>query len=80
MSSITILASTVATGLLNFLKNNFSLFLAVLLLRCCLGFSLIVVSGSCSQMRCTGFSVRWLPLLWGTGSRCVGHSSCGPGL
>ena len=46
MSSITVLASTVATGLLNFLKNK--LFLAVLRLRCCMGLSLTPVSRSCS--------------------------------
>ena len=26
---------------------------------------------------CLGFSLQWLLLLWSTGSRCVGFSSCG---
>ena len=28
-------------------------------------------------MQCTGFSLRWLLLLWSTGSRHTGFSSCG---
>ena len=48
MFSITVLASTVTTGLLNFLKNKLCLFLAVLRLRCCMGLSLTPVSRSCS--------------------------------
>ena len=28
-------------------------------------------------MRCAGFSLRCLLLLWSTGSRCTGFSSCG---
>ena len=27
-------------------------------------------------IECTGFSLQWLLLLWGTGSRHVGFSSC----
>ena len=35
------------------------LFLAALGLRCCgMGFSLVVVSGGCSSLRCMGFSSR----------------------
>ena len=30
-----------------------------------------------SLLRCTGFSLRWLLLLWSTGSRRAGFSSCG---
>ena len=39
--------------------------------------SLIAVSGGYSSLRCTGFSLRWLLLLWSTGSRRMGFSSCG---
>ena len=40
-------------------------------------FSLVLASGGCSSLRCTGFSLQWLLLLQSTGSRCVGSSSCG---
>ena len=40
------------------------------------GLSLVVVSGGYSSLRCAGFLLRWL-LLWSTGSRCTGFSSCG---
>ena len=39
--------------------------------------SLVVASGTCSSLRCTGFSLRWLLLLRSTGSRREGFSSCG---
>ena len=41
------------------------------------GLSLVAVSGVYSSLRCTGFSLRWLLLLWSTGSRRTGFSSCG---
>ena len=41
------------------------------------GLSLVVVSRGHSSLRRTGFSLWWLLLLWSTGSRCVGFSSCG---
>ena len=41
------------------------------------GFSLVVVSGGYSSLRCAGFSMRWLLLLRSMGSRCTGFSSCG---
>ena len=40
------------------------------------GLSLIAASGGYSSLWCTGFSLQWL-LLWSTGSRCTGFSSCG---
>ena len=40
------------------------------------GLSLVVVSGSYSSLQCTGFSLQWLLLLWSTGSRYAGFSSC----
>ena len=39
--------------------------------------SLVVASGVYSLLRCAGFSLRWLLLLWNTGSRRAGCSSCG---
>ena len=41
------------------------------------GVSLVASSGGYSLLRCAGFSLRWLLLLWSTGSRHVGFSSCG---
>ena len=41
------------------------------------GLSLVVVSGGYSSLQCAGFSLWWLLLLWSTGSRRVGFSSCG---
>ena len=41
------------------------------------GLSLVVASGGYSSLRCAGFSLRWLLLLWSMGSRHVGLSSCG---
>ena len=41
------------------------------------GFSLVAVGGGYSSLQCTGFSLRWLLLLWSTGSRRTGFSSCG---
>ena len=55
----------------------FILFLAVLGLRCCVQFSLVAASRGYSSLWCTSFSLRWLLLLWSTGSRCAGFSSCG---
>ena len=41
------------------------------------GLSLVAASRGYSLLWCVGFSLRWLLLLWSTGSRCVGFSSCG---
>ena len=40
------------------------------------GLSLVAASGHYSLLRCVGFSLRWLLLLWSTGSRCAGFCSC----
>ena len=63
-----------------FFKNKFILFVYFWL--CCVfvaarGLSLVAVSGDYSSLRCAGFSLPWLLLLWSTGSRHVGFSSCG---
>ena len=41
------------------------------------GLPLAAASGGYSSLRCAGFSLQWLLLLWSTGSRCAGFSSCG---
>ena len=41
------------------------------------GLSLVAASGGYSSLQCTGFSLRWLLLLWSTGSRHTCFSSCG---
>ena len=41
------------------------------------GLSLVAASGGYSLLWCAGFSLWWLLLLWSTGSRHVGFSSCG---
>ena len=41
------------------------------------GLFLVAVSGGYSLLQCTGFSLRWLPLLGSTSSRARGLSSCG---
>ena len=42
--------------------------------------SLAAASGDYSSLRCSGFSLRWLLLLWSMGSRCTGFSSVARGL
>ena len=73
--------STSLTKVTTFFKNLFIclfLFLAALGLRCCThGLSLVAASGGYSSLWCTGFSLCWLLLLWSTGSRRAGFSSCG---
>ena len=41
------------------------------------GLSLVAASGDSSSVWCVGFSLQWLLLLWSTGSRSAGFSSCG---
>ena len=41
------------------------------------GLSLVAASRGYTWLRCAGFSLQWLLLLRGTGSRHVGFSSCG---
>ena len=41
------------------------------------GLSLVAASRGYSSLQCTGFSLRQLLLLWSTGSRRTGFSSCG---
>ena len=40
------------------------------------GLSLVAASKGYSSLRCAGFSLQWLLLLWSTGSRRAGFSSC----
>ena len=41
------------------------------------GLSLVAASGGYSLLQCVGFLLWWLLLLWSTGSRYAGFSSCG---
>ena len=58
------------------LLKNISLFLAVLGLRCCVGFSLVAVSEGCSPGAGMASHCSDVSLL-STGSRARGFSSCG---
>ena len=40
-------------------------------LHYCVGFALVAGSRGYSLLPCTGFSLRWLLLLWSTGSRAL---------
>ena len=50
-------------------------FSAVLSLRCCAGFSLVVASRGTLWSQCMGFSLRWLVFLWSEGSGAHGLHS-----
>ena len=52
------------------------LFLVTLGLCCCTQAFFSCSERGDSSLWCTGFSLWWLLLLWGTCSRCVGFSSC----
>ena len=52
------------------------LFLASLGLHCCPWLSLVAASGVSSLLRCAGFSLQCSLLLWSTGSRHTGFTSC----
>ena len=60
-----------------FLKKILFIFGCVWSLLLCVDSSLVAASGGYSSLWCVGFSLRWLLLLWSTGSRRVGFSSCG---
>ena len=69
-------------GLFFFFFNKFIYFIYFYLWLHCVSvavrrLSLVAASGGYSWSRCTGFSLWWLLLLQGTGSRCAGFSSCG---
>ena len=65
----------VSTFILMFLTY---LFLAVLGLRCCTGFSLLVASKSSCLVEPRELLIAVAPLVVSTGSRHSGFSSCGP--
>ena len=60
-----------------FFKNKFIYFWLRWVFVAARGLSLVAASGGYSALRCVGFSLRWLLLLWSTGSRRMGFSSCG---
>ena len=43
----------------------------------CLRWVFIAASRGYSSLQCAGFSLQWLLLLWSTGPRSAGFSSCG---
>ena len=53
--------------------NFLSLFVAVLGLRCCAGFSPAAVSGAALELRSLGLSLQWLLLWWCTGCAAPQH-------
>ena len=53
------------------------LFLAALVFVAACGVSQVVASRGYSSLRCVGFSLQWLLLLWSMGSKHTGFSSCG---
>ena len=71
---VELLAATLSVShrLLLFKINCIHLFLAVLGLCCCVGFSLHAASGGHSLSWCAGVCFSWLPLLRSTGSRSHG--------
>ena len=59
-----------------FFNLKILILVALVFVEAC-GLSLVVASRGCSSLQSTGFSLWWLLLLQGTGSRCWGFSSCG---
>ena len=62
-----------ACGYYYFFKFIFGLSWAFVAVR---GLSLVAASGGYSLLWCAGFSLQWLLLLWSTGFRLAGFSSC----
>ena len=60
-----------------FIVSFIYLFLTVLGLCCCAGFSLVAASQATLQLQCTGFSLWWLLLLWNMGARASVVAACG---
>ena len=56
-------------------KNLFYFWLHWVFIAAC-GLSLVAACGGYSSLWCMGFSLQWI-LLWNTGSRHAGFSSCG---
>ena len=60
-----------------FLINKFIYFWLHRVFVAVRGLSLVAASGGYSSLQCASFSLQWLLLLWSTGSRHAGFSSCG---
>ena len=58
-----------------FIFFNFSFWLCWVFVAVC-GLSLVAASRGYSSLQCAGFLLRWLLLLWSTGSRHTGFNSC----
>ena len=61
----------------SFLKNKFIYFGLHWVFVAACRLSLVAASGGYTSLWCVGFSLRCLLLLWSTGSRHTGFSSCG---
>ena len=64
----------------HFKFTYFYLFLACWVVVAARGPSLVEASGGHSLLRCVGLSLRWLLLLWNTGSRAQDQQLWGTGL
>ena len=64
------------SGFLKFIYLFFYFWLCWVFVAAC-WLSLAAASMGYSSLWCTGFSLWWLLLLWSTGSRRAGFSSCG---
>ena len=73
---ILLLSNILGFGFL-FLINLFIYFWLSWIFVAAHGLSLVVASRGYSSLLCVGFSLQWLLLLWSTGSRHAGFSSCG---
>ena len=76
-SSISIKSLLSALEKYNLKKNLFIYFWLRWVFAAACGLSLVAASGGYSCLLCVGFSLRWLPLLQSTGSRCAVFSICG---
>ena len=57
-------------------KNNLFIFGCALVSIAALGLSLVAARGGCSLLQCLKFLLWWFLLLWRTGYRHTGFSSC----
>ena len=63
--------------LINSFNFNFFFFWLHWVFVAVCGLSLVAMSRAYTSLQCAGFSLWWFLLLWSTGSRHVGFSSCG---
>ena len=76
LENVSVEAQVLSGSFLNFLLFYKFIYFIYLFLAA-RGLSLVAVSQGYSSLRCAGFSLWWLLLLWSTGSRRPGFSGCG---